>query len=47
MICKEQRTKSKKEIVRKLRKVLREQKDFDLSKYSVILILKKIIEEEE
>ena len=43
----EQRKESKKEIIRKLRKLLREQKDFDLPKYNVVLRLKKIIKEEE
>jgi len=42
-----QRTESKKEIVKKLRKLLREQKDFDLTHFDIILKLKKIIKEEE
>ena len=45
--CKEQRTEHKKVIVAKLRKALREQKDFDLTQYDIVLRLKEIIQEEE
>jgi len=43
----EQRTESKKVIVGKLRKLLREQKDFDLTQYDIVLRLKQIVKEEE
>ena len=42
-----QRTENKKEIVKKLRKLLREQKDFNLTHYDMILRIKTIIKEEE
>lgn len=43
----EQRTESKKEIIKKLRKLLREQKDFDLTQFDMVLRLKAIVREEE
>lgn len=42
-----QRTESKKGIVKKLRKLLREQKDFDLTHFDMVLRLKKISKEED
>ena len=42
----EQRTESKKGIVKELRKLLREQKDFDLTHFDMVLRLEEIIKEE-
>ena len=42
-----QRTESKKGIVKELRKLLKEQKDFDLTHFDMILRLKKIVKEED
>ena len=43
----EQRTESKKRIVKKLRKLLKEQKDFDLTHFDMVLRLKEIVKEED